>query len=240
LSFERDDFTRKEEDDAGCAEYDVLISKACDGECTPEEMTVLGEHMKDCEGCRATMREYREICGVMASRLVALSCPPPPVLPRKPHGSSVLAGTRLSACAAILGGMAACLLFFAAGNVIGFRQAEDRIARNLSPTAVVTPSLWAVNRPAGAISLANAESEQPFTDGISQYRSAITEELRKDSVDWLKVRDLVESMGELRTDLELLTIHMAYLDIRTGSSPSSVANHWEAIGSMSERTAFKR
>jgi hypothetical protein len=44
------------------------------------------------------------------------------------------------------------------------------------------------------------------------------------------VRELVEAIGELRTDLELLTIHMAYLDINTGDSPYEVAEHWENLG----------
>jgi hypothetical protein len=90
------------------------------------------------------------------------------------------------------------------------------------------------DREPGSVSVTSIESEQPFTDGISRYRAAIADELRRESVDWLKVRELVESMGELRTNLELLTIHMAYIDIRMGSLPAAVARHWESLGSGNE------
>jgi hypothetical protein len=99
--------------------------------------------------------------------------------------------------------------------------------------------MWTAKTQRAPYSAANMDSEQPFTDGIQKYRGAIADELRKSEIDWMKVRDLVEAMGELRTDLELLTIHMAFLDIRTGSSPYEVADHWERLGGGASRVVYK-
>jgi hypothetical protein len=90
--------------------------------------------------------------------------------------------------------------------------------------------MWAAKYTAGSELNSSIAAEQPFTESISRYRASIGAELRQEDVDWLKVRELVEAMGELRTDLELLTIHMAYLDINTGDSPYEVAARWEDLG----------
>ncbi|MDR1885562.1 MAG: zf-HC2 domain-containing protein [Synergistaceae bacterium] len=232
---------RVEEGIIDCGDCELLISKSCDGECTSEEIVLLGSHLRECGDCRVKMDEYREISSRISSHILELSCPPPPELPARETGllRRIAGGGSLMRYAAVLGGVAAGFLFFFSGHFAGYYQAQSKVVRNLSPVAVTTPSLWAADRPSNPLLTANLESEQPFTDGIGRYRSAIAEELRRDNVDWMKVRELVESMGELRTDLELLTIHMAYIDIRSGSSPTSVANHWEAIGSMKERTVLK-
>ena len=90
------------------------------------------------------------------------------------------------------------------------------------------------------VSAHEAETEKPFVERINKYRKSIGEQLRNEDVDWAEIRRLVEAMGELRTDLELLTLHMAYLEIRTGSPASQVAQHWESIGEAPFGRSAKR
>jgi hypothetical protein len=231
-----------DEGSAACEDYELLISKACDGECAPDEMITLGGHLRVCGRCRETMDEYRQIKVKLAPYVISMSCPPPPpVTPKWRNRASVmLSRLGIRRYVPAIAGLSACIFFFLLGHFEGSYQTQTRLVRNLPSVVVATPSLWVADRASGSVRMASVESEQPFTDGISRYRAAIADELRKDSVDWLKVRELVESMGELRTNLELLTIHMAYIDIRTGSLPSAVASHWESLGSKNERKAVTR
>lgn len=217
-----------------CMESELLISKACDSECTPEELAVLREHLRDCCVCRASMLEYQEISSMMTARLVTLSCPPPPVAQQTKTLGLIVLSPRVRRYVAAV---AACFLFYMVEHHTGQGYANRQMT--VTPVSVSTPSMWAASRGASSLSLANVESEQPFTDSIGRYRAAVGVELRKESVDWMKVRELVEAMGELRTDLELLTIHMAYLDIRTGSSPYEVAEHWENLGNYAGKAVYK-
>jgi hypothetical protein len=229
-------------ENSACGDYEFLMSKACDGECTPNEVTELGEHLKICAQCRDMMDDYREIRTRMASYVISMSCPPPPQIAPKwrERAAGILSRLGVRRYVPTIVGVSVCILFFALGFLSGSNHMEVKFARIMPSIIVATPSLWMADRTPGSVSVTSIESEQPFTDGISRYRAAIADELRKDSVDWLKVRELVESMGELRTNLELLTIHMAYIDIRTGSLPSTVANHWESLGSKNERKALMR
>ena len=184
------------------------------------------------------MKEYSELNLLIMTRMAAMKCPEPPAVSpnivRMPNVKGFIPGRRTRRYAGRLVGMAACILFFIMGHYIGFNQASDQFTGTISPVAVTTPSMWTAQRPLSRVSTANVESEQPFTESIDRYRAAIGDELRNDDVNWMRVRELVEAMGELRTDLELLTIHMAYLDIRTGTSPYEVANHWETLGGSSK------
>jgi hypothetical protein len=227
---------------AACEDYELLISKACDGECAPDEMMVLGEHLRVCGHCREMMDEYREIKVKLSSYVISMSCPPPPLITPKwrSRASRMLSRLGVRRYVPAIAGLGACIFIFLLGHFAGSYQTQARLVRNLPSVVVATPSLWVADRASGSVQMASVESEQPFTDGISRYRAAIADELRKEGVDWLRVRELVESMGELRTNLELLTIHMAYIDIRTGSLPSAVASHWESLGSKNERKVVTR
>ncbi len=232
MKCEENDFFR-EAGNASCDAFESLISRACDGECTPEQLKILRKHLSECGDCRNLMKEYRALSDLMIARAVMQSCPPPPVVSREKHFFANR-GLLLR-----LGGIAACIAFFFLGQLLGVRSANEQFSSYLSPMVVATPTLWAANRPVTPYSLSNLDSEEPFTDGIGKYRSAIAEELRRSEIDWMKVRDLVEAMGELRTDLELLTLHMVFLDIRTGSSPYEVADHWERLGGNARRAVYK-
>lgn len=233
--------TKHEDREAACAEIELLISKACDGECSRSELARLSAHLERCGDCRKTMEAYREIAVMLRAGTAAMPCPPAPSVGESRFGRRPITLERRISSWAKWGGVAACLLLFLAGHMVGFHRAARRegVTPPLSPVAVATPSMWMANREPGPATLANIESEQPFTDSIVRYRAAIGEELRRGEVDWMKVRSLVEAMGELRTDLELLTIHMAYLDIRTGSSPYEVAAHWEALAGGAERAVYR-
>lgn len=235
MKYEEYDFPHHA-DNVSCDEFEMLISRACDGECTPEQLEALKEHLGECDDCRNLMKEYRELSDRMITRAAMQSCPPPPVVSREEHTPGFFANRDLLFR---LGGIAACIAFFFVGHFFGVRNANEKFSNYLSPMVVATPTMWAANRPVSPYVSSNLESEQPFTDSIEKYRSAIADELRRGEIDWMKVRDLVEAMGELRTDLELLTIHMAFLDIRTGSSPYEVADHWERLGGNLNRIVYK-
>ena len=227
----------------GCDEYELLISKACDDECTPEELAKLKLHLCGCESCRQLMKDYSELSLLMTTRMAAMKCPQPPIgsrnnIIRMPDARKLLPGRRTRRYVRQFVAVAACLLFFVMGHYIGFNQAGIRISETISPISVTTPSMWVAQRSATPAAITGVESEQPFTDSIDRYRAAIGDELRNSDVNWMRVRELVEAMGELRTDLELLTIHMAYLDIRTGTSPYEVADHWETLGTQN-RVVYK-
>lgn len=229
--------------EGGCEEYELLISKACDDECTEDELARLKAHLRGCERCRQLMRDYSDLSLLMTTRMAAMKCPQPPTgsrnnIIRMPDARKLLPGRRTRRYARQFMAVAACILFFVMGHYIGFKQAGVRIAETTSPIGVTTPSMWVAQREVTPALIANVESEQPFTDSIDRYRTAIGDELRNSDVNWMRVRELVEAMGELRTDLELLTIHMAYLDIRTGTSPYEVADHWETLGTQN-RVAHK-
>lgn len=228
-------------DPGNCYDYELLISKACDDECTPEETEALKAHLTECGECRRTLSEYRELRDMMTAHLVTLSCPPAPATKERRHPVlRLITGRTARRYAGQAAAIAASILFFVLGHHMGFAQAGRQVPEMPTPTVVATPSMWVANRPANPAALANVESEQPFTESISRYRTAVGMELRQPKVDWLRVRELVEAMGELRTDLELLTLHMAFLDIRTGSSPAEVAEHWEKLGAPSSgKAVFK-
>lgn len=222
-----DERTRK----ISCFECEPLLSKACDGECSPEEAKLMREHLEGCPECRRTLMEYQGISILMSARHAAISCPPAPSISKSsPFVLRVLAYPGAKRYAFRVAAAAACFLFFVAGGFAGSYNAKREIAKSVSRVSVATPSMWAARKLVDdALLTESIDAEQPFTDSISQYRLAIGQELRKDDVDWIRVRELVETIGELRTDLELLTIHMAYLEIQTGNSPYDVAEHWESL-----------
>lgn len=223
-----------------CEEIELLISMACDNECAPEDLEKLERHLRSCEDCRSLMKEYIDLRDLMMSRVLAYACPPPPTVCREKSALRKLTDGFGPRTLARFGGIAACLAFFLLGQYFGSTQTSRKITEYLSPIAVSTPSMWAAKTPLTPLAASSMESEQPFTESIERYRASIADELRGDDVDWMKVRDLVEAMGELRTDLELLTIHMAFLDIRTGKSPYDVAEHWEKLGGgKSDRMVYK-
>lgn len=215
----------KVETDRSCEAFEELASRVCDGECSADEASALKAHLASCPSCRETFRAFMDIRDAVAVHCAAADFSPPQIQRRKPRHS---ASFWLK-----LGGIAACLLLaFAAGHVVGSRSAASYIAAYLSPMTVATPSMWSASKADRLAPLSDVESELPFTEGIKRYRSAITDELRTGRVDWNRVRTLLEAMGELRTDLELLTIHMAFLDINTGSSPVDVAERWDSLAGV--------
>ncbi|MDR3321272.1 MAG: zf-HC2 domain-containing protein [Synergistaceae bacterium] len=227
----KDENVSAKDEKISCFACEALISRACDNECSPEELGVLRDHVRECPECRRTLYEYRELSDLMTARLVTLSCPSAPKISIRYAPLRIVVSPKIRRNIARIAALAACVALFVAGDFVGTSQAKREIAMNMSPIMVATPSMWASRGQVSARAV-SMETEQPFTDSINRYRVSIAEEMRKGDVDWMRVRELVEAMGELRTDLELLTIHMAYLDISTGNSPYEVAAHWENLGGL--------
>lgn len=209
-----------------CDEFEAVASRACDGECTPEELASLREHVAECPSCRETLRMFQGLSAAVAMRSALDACPPPPSvsdIAQTRHGSR-------SSFMLKLGGIAASFVIaFAFGHFAGQRAAVSDISKYLSPMVVSTPSMWSASKAQSRAAVV-LDSELPFTDSIKRYRSSVADELRKDRVDWARVRSLIEAIGELRTDLELLTIHLAFLEIDTGTAAMDVADRWEHLG----------
>lgn len=209
-----------------CDECEAVASRACDGECSPEELASLKAHVAECPSCRETLRMFRDLSAAVAMRSALDACPPPPSV-------RDIAQTKVRPISSFmlkLGGIAASIaIAFAAGHFAGQRAAVSDLFAYLSPMVVSTPSMWSASKAQGHAAVA-LDSEQPFTDSIKRYRSSVADELRKDRVDWARVRSLIEAIGELRTDLELLTIHLAFLEIDTGTAAMDVADRWEHLG----------
>ena len=103
------------------------------------------------------------------------------------------------------------------------------VSSDESLPALVTPARWSRARSGSAVGASPALSVAPFAERLQAAREEIAEELRKTPPDWSRIRRLTELVGELRTDLELLALHMAYLDIVAGTSPDAVAERWHAL-----------
>lgn len=203
--------------------YEELISRACDGDLSESEARSLRDHVAECDVCRSLLREYRHISDMVGMRQIMCLCPPL----RRPS----IERPRRTAKRAIevIGAVAACAAAFFFGQHVGEGDASRRYEASLTPVAVATPSLWNASLK-GTKTQDMITSETPFTDSIARYRQSVADEIRSGHVDWARVRNMLEAIGELRTDLELLTLHMAFLEINTGRSPDEVAEHWKNIG----------
>ncbi len=240
-----------------CRDVELLISKSVDGECSASDREKLHAHLSLCSECRSVQSDFERIQSLL-ERTVSADLVVPPPLPDVSHlaDDARTKGSR-SAVFWRQGGRlvltaAACFVLFFSGHYVGARQRETSSPLSASaqpvhavPVAsayvVSAPSMWvSVGGGAKNVSAHEAETEKPFVERINKYRKSIGEQLRNEDVDWAEIRRLVEAMGELRTDLELLTLHMAYLEIRTGSPASQVAQHWESIGEAPFGRSAKR
>lgn len=238
-----------EKNSCACGDMELLISMSVDGECSTADRERLRAHLSSCPECRSVRDEYERVQSLL-ERTVSMDAALAPPLPDVSGLLDDFAtkknlrvvdfrrrGVRLAFSAA-----ASLLLFFSGHSVGALRHAKvepatppvveqvPQTARLASAYVVSAPSMWVSARGGEGDSSYEAQTEKPFVERINRYRSAIGEQLRTKDVDWEEIRRLVEAMGELRTDLELLTLHMAYLDIRTGSPASQVAKHWESMG----------
>lgn len=220
-----------------CRDAELLISMALDNECTQHQLGVLHKHLEHCSECRTLEREYARLDALL--RDIPVQAPHTLSGPPKMPFASRRRASRLRLLRPAFAIAASFLLFFA-GQHWGYLQATTAKNANEqkldSAYLVSAPSLWLTSRgKQSEQGLYQAETEKPFVERIDKYRLSIGKELRAQEVDWDKVRRLVEAMGELRTDLELLTLHMAYLEIKTGSPAAEVAYQWEHLGDKALR-----
>ena len=235
-----------------CRDMELLISMSVDGECAASDREKVREHISRCPECRSVQNDFERIQSLLERTVFVDTVVPPPL----PDVSHLVGGVRVntprSAAFWHQGGrlvlaIAASFMLFFSGHYVGTRQGKtppsfsaQSVQAVASAYVVSAPSMWASAGGGGKNSVHEAETEKPFVERINKYRKSIGEQLRNEDVDWAEIRRLVEAMGELRTDLELLTLHMAYLEIRTGSPASQVAQHWESIGEAPFGRSAKR
>lgn len=132
-----------------CFDFELLISKSCDGECSPSEAKALGVHLAECGHCRHTLFEYRRVRDLMVARLVARSCPAsPPVVGGKFRLSALkkaFSPRRAAGWAAIA---AACIAFFFMGRQLGVTQSRRAMPEMIPSNVAATPSMWVESSPA--------------------------------------------------------------------------------------------
>ena len=239
-----------------CRDMELLISMSVDGECVAADREKLQAHISLCPECRSVQNDFERIQSLL-ERTVSMDAVIPPPMPDvsglvcdAPAKSSQFTAFWRQGGRLVLAVAASFLIFFS-GHYVGVRQYTTSSSASAKPVhsvqqiasayVVSAPSMWVSTRGGEKNTSAHeAETEKPFIERINKYRNSIGEQLRNSDVDWAEIRRLVEAMGELRTDLELLTLHMAYLDIRTGRPAYQVAEHWENIGEAPFGRSAKR
>lgn len=221
-----------------CDEWEELISRAIDGECTVEEAACLRSHLDECHDCRETLRSYALIDDVVLMHSIRAEkmAPAPDVSNESRPAKAVPAkGGIFAKVPFIAASVAACALFFFLGETIGRKSAAETYASRIGAVTATSPAMWTAGNVFDCARTDASIAERPFSDSIKRYRSAVADELRKFDVDWDRARELLEAVGELRTDIELLTLHLAYLDIEAGRSRDEVADHWESLGGVTAK-----
>jgi hypothetical protein len=201
-----------------------LISLAIDGECGKEDLERLKAHLVECAECRATMRAY----GCMDFALgKGIDIPPAPPLPRV-RTFAVHRFQRTAAGIAVAAVVA--LLAFLGGAWWG----QKREARSLPPSygRVAAAALW--ENAADPVRHEAAQAALPLSRAVTGYQLEVARLLREENVDWAKVRRLVEAIGALRTDMELLTLHVAYIEREQGKTGSAGAA-WSGLLGLDDR-----
>ncbi len=205
-----------------CDEMEILISRAMDGECGPESLETLKRHLAECPECRATMRAYQRMDLVLQRGSVpaAPPCPPVPAARRPAAWKTAMA----FAAAAVIAAVA-----FIGGSWWG----GQKTARDLPAySRVASAARW--EKAADPVRREAARAALPLSEAVSGYQQEVARLLREENVDWDRVRRLVEAIGALRTDMELLTLHVAYLEGEKGKSGSASAA-WSGLLGLSDR-----
>lgn len=203
-----------------CRNMEMLISKMLDGELSQSDIEVVSGHITECPYCRKFYEEQKKYSEYFAHSLEDMNVPPCPSLLEK-RANIIQLFPYLKIGAAVL----LVAVVFYGGILWGEKNTMDRI-----PTyaRVGAPAVWVKN----TTSHMKMDRDQlsPLQDLISEYQFQIGKELGRKDVDWQKVRTMLETLGSLRTDLELLSLHMGYMDgaLNTTSSPQNT--WWKMIG----------
>ncbi|MFA0888305.1 MAG: zf-HC2 domain-containing protein [Synergistales bacterium] len=201
-----------------CGNVEILISRAMDGECTAEELTALKAHLAGCPDCRKTLRAFGEVDEILEK---GGNIPPAPQCPRMPSSRPSLIWKRTFAFAA-----AACLVLVAFFG--GAWWKERTTTRNFLPSygRVASAALW--EKASDPVFREAAFAALPLSEAVTGYQLEVARLLRQDQVDWPRVRRLVEAIGALRTDMEILTLHVAFIEREKGK-PGSASAAWSDL-----------
>lgn len=189
-----------------------LLSARLDGEAGAEEIKWLGDHLAGCPDCR----RYETFLDGFNRQLQGKSAP------SRRSGVFDPGGKRTRRLAMFLI-PAACLLL---GFAIGSARRPIPLAVAMS-SRVAIPTGWSQAEEPGRRAAAYAAG--PVAERIEWYQATIAEELSRESVDWMKVRVLVEGLNSWRTELELLTIHTLYGERLLSPGSGSGGSAWFAL-----------
>ena len=183
-----------------CERMEMLISKMLDGEVSSGEKEEISRHQAECRHCRDFYEKHLQCSEFLAGSQEGLDLPSCPVISKDPVRSSMPFYLKSAAAVMLLA------LFFYGGFLTGGRRALNNIP---SYARVGVPAVWTKS---SASLVTDTRQLSPLQDLISEYQLLIGEELGKEEVDWQKVRVMVETLGSLRTDLEILALHKGSLD----------------------------
>jgi len=183
-----------------CERMELLISKMLDGEVSSGEKEEISRHQAECRHCRDFYERHLQCSEFLAGSQEGLDLPACPVISKDPVRSSMPFYLKPAAAVMLLA------LFFCGGFLTGGRRALNNIP---SYARVGVPAVWTKS---SASLVTDTSQLSPLQDLISEYQLLIGEELGKEEVDWQKVRVMVETLGSLRTDLEILALHKGSLD----------------------------
>ena len=198
-----------------CREMEMLVSSMLDGEISSSEKEVLFLHLGECLHCRRfyeEQRKYHEFLGRTQDDLDVPACPSL----SEQHAKIIRMPRYLQIGAAVI----LLALSFYGGFLSGDKKALERI-----PTyaRVGAPAVWARN--SSLPMEMDRKQLSPLQDLISEYQFQIGNELGRDEVNWQKVRTMLDTLGSLRTDLELLSLQMGFMD-GTLQNRNSPRNTW--------------
>ncbi len=189
-----------------------LLSARLDGEIGREDEQWLDLHLAGCSVCS----EYKKFLLNLNNQLQIEET----ALEKRrvlPYGSK---WTRYLAVILI---PAACLfLGFVMGSFLHGGSPDVAMS-----SRVAVPTAW--TQAADPTRRSAADAAAPVTERIEWYQGQIAEEISKDTVDWMRVRALVESMNSWRTELELLTIHALYAERFMSSVHGDEGAAWLAL-----------
>lgn len=208
-----------------CEEMEKLISRAMDGECDGKGLKAIKAHLAECPDCRMEMRAFGRVDSILENGVDIPAVPPCPEIPG--HFRTAAWLPRVVAFAA-----AACLLSvtFLGGAWWGGRQT----ARDLPPSysLVASAALW--EKAPDPVRHEAALAALPLSEAVTGYQREVARLLQQEQVDWERVRRLVEAIGALRTDMELLTLHVAFLEKEHGEHGSAGAA-WSGLLGLDDR-----
>lgn len=200
-----------------CMEMEKLISAMLDNEISPAEKQKVLEHLEGCTHCQDFYREQVQYILMLQQNSEITEVPPCPDLETaNTRSSGILFYFRVAAAVILIA------LTFYGGTLFGNRKAFDKI-----PTyaRVAVPAVWGSDK-----SLPGAEQFSPLQKLIAEYQYRIGEELERDEVDWERIRIMLETLGSLRTDMELVSLHMGYIKAPSGNDSPSRNTWWDLIG----------